>query len=116
MMTTPTHRTLSGFARECAREEGVAIESLDPETTLVVTTRNSAYRLVVVDGASHRVRMEGGARFREAVPALLGGACAGGSMVKTGWIVPGLRMELLVGSRWISTSQVLSVAIDQTGV
>ena len=105
-------RTLTDFAFEPGCEEGLAIASFEPGTTLIVQTRNSQYRLVVLDGPCHRVLVEGGTTFPEAVPAVLQGACAGGSLLKIGWIGVGLRMELFADSRWVITSRVRSVAID----
>jgi hypothetical protein len=110
--SVPRCRTLAGFALEAGCEEGIAIESLEPGTTLTVRTVNSQYRLIVIDGARHRVLVEGGDRFPEATPVVLQGSSADGSLVKTGWIGVGLRVELRVGPRRILTSRVRSVAID----
>ena len=106
----PRGRTLDGFALEPGCDEGLAIESVAPGTTLIVHTDNSTYRLVVLDGPHHHVLVEGGAMFPDAVPAVLQGASAGGSLVKTGWIGIGLRLELLVDSKWVRTSPVRSVS------
>lgn len=112
VIALPPCRTLAGFAVEPGCEDGLAIESLEPGTTLIVKTHNSQYRLIVLDGANHLLLVEGGAMFPKAVPAALQGACAGGSLVKTGWIGVGLRMELFADPRWVRTSRVRSVAID----
>jgi hypothetical protein len=109
-ITLPPSRTLAGFAFEPGCDEGVAIESLESGTTLIVHTDNSTYRLVVLDGPNHQVLVEGGAMFPDAVPAVLQGASAGGSLVKTGWIGMGLRLELFVDPTWIRTSPVRSVS------
>ncbi len=110
VITLPPSRTLAGFTFEPGCEEGLAIESLESGTALIVHTENSEYRLVVLDGASHRVLVEGGAMFPDAVPAVLQGASAGGSLVKTGWIGIGLRLELFVDPKWVRTSPVRSVS------
>ena len=112
VIALPPCRTLTGFVFEPGCEEGLAIESFEPGTTLIVQTRNSQYRLVVLDGPCHRVLVEGGAIFPEAVPAVLQGASASGSLLKTGWIGVGLRMELFADSRRVTTTRVRSVAID----
>ena len=103
---------LSGFAHEAGCSEGIAIQSLAPGTTLIVQTRNSQYRVTVLNGDRDSVLVQGGARFSQAKPAHLQGASGGGSLVKTGWIGVGLRMELLVGSDRILTSRVQSIAIE----
>ena len=52
--------TLDGFALESSRGEGLDIRTLDAGATLVVTTRRSSYRIVVLDGARQVVLIEGG--------------------------------------------------------
>ena len=110
IISLPCCRTLAGFAFEAGCDEGLAIESLESGTALIVHTDNSEYRLIVIDAASHRVLVEGGALFPHAVPAVLQGASAGRSLVKTGWIGVGLRMELLVDAHWVLTSPVRSIS------
>ena len=108
----PRCRTLSGFSLEADGSEGIAIQSLAPGTTLIVQTLNSTYRLIVLDGGHYDVLVQGGALFPKATLAQLQGASAGGSLVKTGWIEVGLRVELRVGPRQIITSPVRSVTIE----
>ena len=108
----PQHCTLSGFAFEPGCSEGIAVQSLAPGTTLIVGTRNSQYRLIVLNDERRGVLVQGGAFFPDATAAHLQGSSAGGSLVKTGWIGVGLRMELLVGPRRIITSPVRSVTIE----
>ena len=112
----PRWRTLSGFAVETDPHDGIAIESLAPGTTLNVRTRNSRYRLTVLDGVRHRVLIQGGEHIPTATPADLQGATAGGSLVRTGWIEVGRRMELWCGSRRIITSPVQSVSIEPSPI
>lgn len=104
--------TLSGFALEAGCSEGIAIQSLAPGTTLLVRTRNSLYRLIMMMGVRQGVLVKGGAFFPEVTPAHLQGASVGGCLVKTGWIGVGLRVELRVGSERILTSPVRSIAIE----
>jgi hypothetical protein len=103
---------LEGFAKEGGGPEAVALESLDSGTTLVVSTRNSRYRLVVLDGVDRSVLVEGGSLFPTPTEAHVQGASAGGSLVKTGWIGVGLHLELQVGLRQIITSRVRSVTFE----
>ena len=106
----PPCRSLAGFAFEPGCDEGLAVDSVEPGTTLIVHTDNSTYRLEVLDGPRHRVLVEGGAMFPDAVPAVLQGASAGGSLLKIGWIGSGLRLELFVDRKWVRTSPVRSVS------
>lgn len=69
---------------------------------------SSRYRLVVLDGADHRVLSAGGV-FPHAVSAVLQGASNGGGLVKIGWIGVGLRMELIAEGKRIVTSPVRSI-------
>ncbi len=110
----PTWRltTLEGFALKAAEAEGVAIDSLEPGTTLVVHTRNSQYRLVILFDPAI-VLVKGGAMFPEATVVRLEGATAGGSALKIGWILVGFRMEMWVGSVRIRSSRVRSISIEE---
>jgi hypothetical protein len=107
-----SERTLDDFAVQVDAQEGVQIEGLDPGTALLVRTRHSLYRLVIVDGPEDQVLIEGGRLFNEPTPARLNGATAGGCALKMGWIAAGLRMELSVGSKRIRTSPVSSIEIE----
>jgi cyclohexyl-isocyanide hydratase len=90
--------------------EGVAIDSLEPGTTVTVQTLNSRYQFVTLFD-SKLVLVKGGARFPEAAIVRLEGATAGGSALKTGWIVVGLRIEMSLGPVRITSSTVRSVSI-----
>jgi hypothetical protein len=104
-------QTLDRFAAESSSSDGFAIDALDAGVTLVVKTRRSSYRVVVVDGPKRLVRVHGGV-FPEPTTLRLCGATTGGSAVKIGWIIVGLRMEFSVGPRRIISSPVHSVAVD----
>ncbi len=106
----PQSPTLSGFVHEAGCRNGIKIGSLAKGTVLNVRTRNSQYRLIVLE--NDEVVVQGGAMFPEAVSARLQGASTGGSLVRIGWIEVGLRMELTVGPQRIVTSSVGSIAIE----
>ena len=93
--------------------DGVAIPSLEPGTTLLVCTRNSRYRLTVLDSATDDVLVEGGRLFLDARPARLDGATAGGTALRTRWVGVGLRMEMSSGGKRITTSPVQSIEIER---
>ena len=107
VIASPPFQTPEGFLT--GRTEGLAIDSLEAGTTLIIHTANSEYRLVVLDAFERRVTMAGGA-FPNAVPAFLHGACGGGNLLKTGWIGVGLRMALFVDGRRLVTSRVRSIS------
>jgi len=92
---------------------GVLVDALPPNARIVVTTRNSCYRLLVIDGADRRVSITGGTMFPEATEMHLDGATADVGIIKPGWIRAGLRVALSIGSRRITTSRVESVAFER---
>jgi hypothetical protein len=106
------HFTLEDVAASAVVNEGIAIESLEPGATLVVRTRNSRYRFVILSEPSF-VLVKGGALFPQATIVRLVGATASGSVLKMGWILVGFRMEMWLGSVRITSSHVRSVAIDE---
>ena len=104
-------RALDDFVLDCRGADGVAVDSLEPGAALVVETRNSRYQFIVVDGPKRRVIVKGGAKFPMATPVRLDGATAGGSALKLGWILVGLRLQVSQGRRRIRFSSVRSVAV-----
>jgi hypothetical protein len=110
MMLRQGH-TLDSFAANSSNREGVSIETIETGATLIVKTRHSYYRMVVVDGSQQLVQIQGGV-FPEPTMVRLCGATAGGSAVKVGWILVGLRMECRLGTRCITSSSVHSISIE----
>jgi hypothetical protein len=108
----PSWCTLDGLALRSSCADGIAIESLKRGTALDVETLNSQYRIVVMDGPRHLVLMQGGKMFPEATLVRLDGATAGGSALKIGWISAGLKLEISIGRRRITSSVVRSVAVS----
>ena len=101
---------VESFALGSDGTDGVAVDSLEPGTTLVVQTRNSQYRLVILIDRPV-VIIQGGKLFPEPTVVRLEGATAGGSALKTGWILVGLQMEMSNGSIRIRSSPVRSVSV-----
>lgn len=109
-------RTLDGFAFQLDDADGVDVRELAAGSVLSVRTRNSCYRLVIVEPKRQRVLVSGGNWFPETTELHLVGATGGGSMVKPGWIGVGLRLELRHENRPITTSPVNAVAIEWSPV
>jgi hypothetical protein len=82
-----------------------------PGTPITLNTRNTCYRLTVVNGSERRVTISGGKLFQESTEAELIGAVDDES-VKVGWIVEGFQLELLTGRGPVLTSTVESVDVD----
>ena len=107
----PSCRTLDGFARKSNERDGIALQTLDAGVAVTVKTRRSSYRLVVLDSARQLVLAEGGI-FLEPTVVRVSGATFGGSTLKVGWILVGLRVEFGLGARQITSSPVQSVVIE----
>jgi hypothetical protein len=105
-------RTLHRFTLLPGCADGLAIESLDAGTTIELHTKHSRYRLVLLDPRSGRAVVCGGTVFPEPCEVRIEGATAGGSALKMGWIGVGLRLELSIGRRQVSTSRVRSITVD----
>ena len=106
----PTCRTLDGFAVKSNERDGVAIAELEAGVTLLVKTRHSSYRLTIIDRVRHLVLAEGGI-FREPTVVRVSGATFGGSSLKVGWILVGLRVEFGLGTGQITSSPVQQVTV-----
>jgi hypothetical protein len=88
--------------------DGLAIGSLGPGTALDVMTWNTCYRLTILD-ANGRAVITGGTRFQQPTEVRIEGSTAGGADFQIGWIGVGLRLEMSIGYRTITTSPVCSV-------
>lgn len=90
----------------------VAVPLLLPGTMINVRTRNTLYRLTVVDGPARQISVQGGRLFPESTEAQLLGAFDGEEGVKTGWIVEGLQLQLMTSGGPVITSIVEGVDVD----
>ena len=102
--------TVDTFLQLLHHADRLELGRLEPRTVLCVWTRNSLYRIVVAEGSD--VLLQGGPFFPEPTPAHVEGARAGGSLLKTGWIVVGLLMEFRVGGKLFVTSPVMGIAAE----
>lgn len=102
--------SLDHLESDPARFRCVALPLLLPGTSLTLHTRNTCYRMVVVDGADRRVRITGGKLFPEGTDAQVVGAIDDEN-VKVGWIVEGFQLELTTERGPVLTSTVESVDV-----
>jgi hypothetical protein len=109
----PNLAALRALAAEPGRFAGVSVRALEPGNVLIVQTRRSRYRLVMLDG--RHVLVSGGSLFPSPEEAYVVGATAGGSSVKAGWIGIGLRLELRLRHHRLTTSPVERIAIEIIG-
>jgi hypothetical protein len=103
--------SLADVESDPAQFRCVALPLLLPGTVLTLNTRNTCYRLMVVNGSERRVTITGGKLFQESTEAELIGAVDDES-VKVGWVVEGFQLELLTARGPVLTSTVESVDVD----
>ena len=90
----------------------VAVPMLLPGTVVTVRTRNTLYRLKVVDGPTRQVSICGGRLFPVDTEVHLVGALDGDEGTKVGWIVEGLQLQLMSSDGPVVTSVVEGVDVD----
>jgi hypothetical protein len=89
----------------------VDVRSLPPGTELQVDTRNSRYRFVILEGSGSNALVQGGPYFHEEAKVRINGSLLEGSLLKSGWIELGMRVEIWDGSQRVATSRVRSIAV-----
>ena len=111
----PRRCTLGGFAEEAAATDGVNIREAEPLVAILVTTRNSVYRIIPLRRGHADVIVQGGAFFADPTEAHLTGSSFGGSLLKLHWIAVGMHMEIDAGRDEgpVTTTRVLSVTIER---
>lgn len=111
----PRRCTLSGFTEEAAITDGVNVREAEPLVAILVTTRNSLYRIIPLRRGNSDVLIQGGTLFPEPTEARLAGATFGGSLLKMHWIAVGMRMEIDAGrdDGPIVTTRVANVRIER---
>jgi hypothetical protein len=95
-----------------AARHPVALPLLLPGTMVAVRTKNTLYRLTVIDGPARQISISGGRLFPRSTDAELLGAVDGEEGVKTGWIVEGLQLQLITADGPVITSVVEAVDVD----
>jgi hypothetical protein len=109
-------RTLDGFAFQLRGAAGLDVRALAAGTVVIVRTRHSRYRLMVLEPETQRVLVSGGDSFPVPTEVQLVGSTSGGRMLKPGWIGVGLKMELRRMNRRTTTSLVNDVTIERTAL
>jgi hypothetical protein len=91
--------------------ECVRLRDLLPATTLLISTVNSVYRVLITEGPD--VYVQGGSFFPDATLASIDGASIGGSCLRVDCICIGLLVEIRSGGRTITTSPVRAIVTQQ---
>jgi hypothetical protein len=97
--------TLKGFTDSPLN--GIDLRTAPPRLEVRVDTKNTSYRLIA--SGQGQVYIEGGSYFPHPTAARVEGASADGRMVRSGWIVVGLCMEVTASGQRIVTSPVRSI-------
>ena len=90
--------------------QGIALDKLSPLDTILVQTRNSNYRIFLLDPQTGRALIEGGP-FAQPVDAVVNGSVVR-STFKNGWIGTGMRLEFWTEGKLTSTSPVQSYQVE----
>jgi len=89
--------------------EGLQLDSLPALRSLTIRTRNTDYRLTVIDGQRGDVLVTGGKFFPTPTRARLNGATLGGSVIKSRGVYCGFRLEFQLDGQTIVTTRVKTV-------
>jgi hypothetical protein len=100
-------------ASQNLRVTGIDLRSLPAGTAVVVDTRHSRYRFVMLDGSGWVALVQGGPYFPQETIARVEGSTLGGSLLKVGWIGLGWFVELSFGGKRIITSRVRSISMPR---
>jgi len=99
-----------------ALERGIDVHRLKAGMIVLVTTKNSLYKLIKT--AEHGiVYVQGGKYFIESTEVYFSGSTFGGSMIKVGWIGYGMIMELHIieKKKAIKTSPIRAARVIGNG-
>jgi hypothetical protein len=106
----PVH--FADFLPQGGKLTDLDLRSLPPGTELCVDTRNSRYRLLMLDGSGCNALVHGGRYFCQETEARIEGSTLGGSFLKVGRICLGLCLELSVLGKRIVTSRVRAINLQ----
>ena len=91
--------------------QGLELATLAAFDTILVRTVNNEYRIFMLDAETGRALLEGG-KITEPIEVTVLGSSFGGSILRTGWIGVGVRIEALARERYIRTSPVQSLWVQ----
>lgn len=91
--------------------QGIELATLATFDTILVRTLNSEYRIFMLDPETGKALLEGG-KITEPLEVTVLGSSFGGSILRTGWIGVGVRIEALAKESYIRTSPVQSISVE----
>jgi hypothetical protein len=102
-------------ASQGGKTMSIGIDACAAQETIVVTTRSSAYELVVLRGDRGDVLVRGGSHFTEFSEVRFLGSLADDGSLERHTIDVGLRMKFAVGEQFVITSPVQSFSRHRAG-
>lgn len=108
----PRRTTLDGFGRDVDSTEGLNVRAAEPLVPILVTTKNSVYRIIPLRRGDAAVLVQGGRFFPEPAEVRLIGSTFGGSLIKLHCIRVGMQMEIQAEDGRITTTRVLDVSLE----
>jgi len=110
--TAPFVTAYDGSPTEhAAVDTELVISSLARFDTIVLQTRNSAYRIFLLDPTTGRCLVEGGKYFSAPMEAVVSGSIGQDRPFCPGKISTGLRLELMIDEKQLITSPIMSLGI-----
>jgi hypothetical protein len=107
----PTVLAKAHIELEPAHARRVALPSLSAGDVITINTRNTCYRMQVLDGSKRRVSITGGLLFPNSTEVEVIGA-SDDAGVRDGFVVEGLQLELSTPRGPILTSMVVTLSVD----
>jgi hypothetical protein len=115
MFTIPRFRTIDGATSISPKLEGVTLLRLEACDTIFARTNNHDYEIFLLDPDSGRALVKGGKYLVEPTEATVVGSTFGGCMLKVGWLVVGMRMEIHAEGQYLTTSPLESLRVLRVG-
>lgn len=101
--------TIDRFATAVEASQGVWLSRFAARAEFEVRTRNTVYRIAVIEGG--RVRVRGGSCFPGWTEAFLAGSTLGGGLLKMAWVGRGFCMEFLHHGQRVVTTRVREIVL-----
>ena len=93
--------------------DGVQLESLEPFSTIVVQTRNTEYRVLLLDPRTGWAMVEGGRHLPEPTEVMVCGSLLRDQDFKLRMVAIGYRLEMSVDGKVFITSPIESIRVEQ---
>jgi hypothetical protein len=105
------YSTIRSFELTAEDGEGIQLDGLRPMSRLIVHTRHSTYRLVLL-GPGPWVSVQGGKHFPRPSEVLFRGTCLEGDSPEASWLLVGRSMELWGYPGRVITSPVCAIEVE----